>query len=209
MKFLRVKIDSWVSSFRYPKFQHGFQPTLPIPPPSTVLGLISAVKGEIISPGDLSFGYLFFSSSKGVDLEKVYELGRNKINPNVLKREFLFDCTLYLYVDRCEFRDYFRKPCYQLLLGRSTDLAEVSDVKTVNLEKRTQTQVGHTIMPLHSGAAGIVQPLPISFTQTIPREIEMMRPFVVVTGFFEYENETYYDAEMNWGIWIYERGTFG
>jgi CRISPR-associated protein Cas5t len=209
MRFLRVRVDSWISSFRYPKFQHGYQPTLPIPPPSTVLGLISAARGEIVSPKDISFGYLFFSSSRGTDLEKIYELGKNKTKTNVLKREFLFNCTLYLYLDQCEFYDYFRSPYYQLLLGRSTDLAEVSNSKIVDLEKRAHVQLGHTIMPLNSGAAGIVQPLPISFTQTIPREIEIMRPFILVGEFFEYKDQCYYDAEMEWGIWIYERGTFG
>jgi CRISPR-associated protein Cas5t len=209
MRFLRVKVDSWISSFRYPKFQHGYQPTLPIPPPSTILGLISAAKGEIVSPNDISFGYLFFSSSRGTDLEKIYELGKNKIKTNVLTREFLFNCTLYLYMDQCEFYDHFRSPYYQLLLGRSTDLAEVSDIKIVDMEKRAHAQLGHTVMPLHSGAAGIVQPLPISFTQTIPREIEMMRPFILVNKFFEYNDKCYYDAEMEWGIWIYERGAFG
>lgn len=204
-----MKIDSWISSFRYPKFQHGFQPTLPVPPPSTVLGLISAVKGEIISPDDLSFGYLFFYSAKGVDLEKVYELGKGRINPNVLKREFLYQCSLYLYIDQCELRDFFRRPHYQLLLGRSTDLAVVSATKIVDLEKEAPVQLGHTVMPLYSGAAGIVQPLPVSFSKTIPREIEIMRPFIVVTEFFECEDRAYYDAEMGWGVWIYERGTFG
>lgn len=209
MKFLRVKIKSWVSSFRYPKFQHGYQPTLPIPPPSTVLGLISAAKGDIVHPEELSFGYLFFSMLRGVDLEKVYEFGTKQINTNVLKREILFQCTLYLYLDRCDFLEYFRKPHYQLLLGRSTDLAWVSEAKFTELIKKSKVRLGHAVTPLSSGVAGMVQPLPICFTETIPREIEKMRPFILSTEFCSCPDEIYYDTEMDWGIWIYERGAFG
>lgn len=209
MKFLRARIHSWISSFRYPKFQQNYQPTLPIPPPSTVLGLISAARGEIVKPEDISFGYLFFAESKGMDLERVYEIGKGKIKMNVLKREILFNCTLHLYVDPCGYSDYFRQPHYQLLMGRSTDLAWVSEVKTVELVKKTHTRLGYSSLPLRSEGTGIVQPLPISFTDTIPREIEKMRPFVLPTTFFEYKEEAYYDSEMDWGIWIYERGNFG
>jgi CRISPR-associated protein Cas5t len=208
VKLLRVKINSWISSFRYPKFQHGYQPTLPVPPPSTIIGLMSAAKGTIVKPEDISFGYIFFSEARGVDLERVYEIGKGGINVNVLKREILLGCTLYLYTDRCEFQEYFKKPYYQLLLGRSTDLAWASEMKIAELEKRTHKKLGRTSLPLRSGAAGIVQPLPISFTDSIPREIEKMRPFVLSTELFEYKDEIYYDAEMNWGIWIYERGDF-
>ena len=209
MRFLRVQINSWISSFRYPRFQQNYQPTLPIPPPSTVLGLISAAKGEIVKPEDISFGYLFFSELEGVDLERVYEIGTNKIKMNVLKREVLFNCTLYLYIDLFEYSSYFRQPFYQLLLGRSTDLAWVSEVKPVELTKKTHTRLGHSSFPLHSEGTGIVQPLPISFTDTIPREIEKMRPFILSTTFFDYGEEAYYDEEKDWGIWIYERGDFG
>ncbi len=208
VKFLRVKINSWISSFRYPKFQHGYQPTLPVPPPSTIIGLISAAKGEIVKPEDISFGYLFFSESKGVDLERVYEIGEGEIKTNVLRREILLGCTLYLYIDRCELLEHFKSPHYQLLLGRSTDLAWISEMKITELEKKTHTNLGCTPLPLRSEAAGIVQPLPISFTDSIPREIEKMRPFILSMEFFEYKGETYYDAEMDWGIWIYERGDF-
>ncbi|WP_298938611.1 CRISPR-associated protein Cas5, partial [uncultured Dysgonomonas sp.] len=39
MKTHRIKINSWTSSFRYPNLISGFQPTLEVPPVSTVMGL--------------------------------------------------------------------------------------------------------------------------------------------------------------------------
>jgi CRISPR-associated protein Cas5t len=205
MEFLRVAIRSWMSSFRYPKFQVGYQPSLPVPPPSTILGLLSAAKGEIVKPEEVSFGYLFFHELKGVDIEKVYELGRNRIKTNILRREILFNCNLYLYVDDFDFAEYFKRPHYQLLLGRSTDLAQVHEIKKVELKEEKGVSLGYTPLPLELEIAGIVQLLPISISASIPRKIEKMRPFVLVTDFYPSSRETYYDAEKKWGIWIHER----
>ena len=37
-----------MSSFRYPNILSGFQPTLPVPPISTVLGIINACAGTYL-----------------------------------------------------------------------------------------------------------------------------------------------------------------
>jgi CRISPR-associated protein Cas5t len=59
MEVLRIKITGVVSSFRNPFFVSGAQPTLEVPPPSTILGIISAVAGRIVRPDEISFGYVF------------------------------------------------------------------------------------------------------------------------------------------------------
>ena len=95
--FYRIKITGWTASFRYPIFIYGYQPTLPIPPYSTVYGLISAACGKIITPKDIEVRYVFKSGAKGVDLETIYEWERGKISkPNVVKREFLLNPQMYL-----------------------------------------------------------------------------------------------------------------
>ena len=74
MKVLRIKVEGWTASFRYPGFISGFQPTLPVPPVSTIYGLISAARGEFTVPEDVSTGYVFDFESKEVDIETIYEL---------------------------------------------------------------------------------------------------------------------------------------
>ena len=114
---IRIKIKNWTASFRYPTFQSGYQPTLPVPPLSTIQGLLSAAKGEIVSFGEIPFvGYVFKSEGKGIDLERIYALG--KTETDVIKREILFNNTLYLYLPD-EWEKYFRKPKFQLLLRQS------------------------------------------------------------------------------------------
>lgn len=148
MKCLRIIIEGWTASFRYPTFISGFQPTLPVPPLSTIYGLLSAVKGEFVTPKDVNVGFVFDSEAKNVDLEFIYEIKGLKGNKsNVVKREFLFNPKLYLYLDNLEFKKFFERPHYPLLLGRSSDLAYVSEIKEIDMGKKSDINLGKTILP--------------------------------------------------------------
>ena len=98
---IRICIKSWTANFRFPSFQSGYQPTLPVPPLSMIFGLLSSAKGDITGIDDVDYvGYVFKSEGKGIDLEKTYsiiEKGKN-VNIDVIKREILFENTLYLYL---------------------------------------------------------------------------------------------------------------
>ena len=48
MNIFKIEITTWTSSFRYPNIISGFQPTLEVPPLSTVLGLINAAAGRYL-----------------------------------------------------------------------------------------------------------------------------------------------------------------
>jgi CRISPR-associated protein Cas5t len=206
MRVLRIKIEGWTTSFRYPGFISGFQPTLPVPPISTVYGLISAARGELTFPEDVSIGYVFDYESKAVDLETVYELSTGlSAKSNVLKREFLYNPELYLYLDRPEFADYFHRPRYPILLGRSGDLVKVSEIKELDLKEETGKRLGKTILPFGiKGAYGLVQALPSHFTDTIPRKAVGVKPYLLMDEFFIYPEKCLYDPEMNWGIWLHK-----
>ncbi len=205
MKTIRVLIEGWVTSFRYPAFISGFQPTLPVPPLSTIYGLISAAKGELVTPDDLSVGYVFNHQGKAVDLETIYELSGLKGKSNVIKREFLVNPKIYLYLTDLEYLDYFKRPHYPLLLGRSTDLVTIREIKEIDLEKRSNIKLGKTILPFGTnGAFGTIQALPTHFSDTIPRSAMGTKPFILMNQFFDYSEECYFDEEMDWGVWIHE-----
>ncbi|MGC9355619.1 MAG: CRISPR-associated protein Cas5, partial [Mariniphaga sp.] len=74
MKAFRVKINSWTSSFRYPNLISGFQPTLEVPPVSTVMGLIYAASGKYLANQQIELGYYFDFKIKTVDLETIYQI---------------------------------------------------------------------------------------------------------------------------------------
>ena len=82
----------------------------------------------------------------------------------------------------------------------------INEVKEINLEKEKNVKLGKTILPFGTkGAYGIIQALPTHFTDTIPRKSLGTKPFILMDKFFEYENECYYDSELEWGVWIYEQ----
>lgn len=178
MKAYRIEISTWTSSFRYPNVISGFQPTLTVPPISTVLGLINACAGKYIKHNQLNIGYYFDFKAKCVDLETIYQFEldkksvKNQVKSNIINREFLFECRLILYVTDKDIADYFIKPQYQILLGRSNDIASINSIKEIELNQiDSANKIKGQIIPFKgNGLPGVIQALPKYFTDTIPRK---------------------------------------
>ncbi|GAI16330.1 unnamed protein product, partial [marine sediment metagenome] len=137
--------------------------------------MISAACGKWITPENLKIRYVFRSEAKGIDLETIYELSGKKplqAKSNVVKREFLLNPQLYLYLKEKAIANYFWKPCYPLLLGRSTELACVEEIKKVNLVQSKKFRLGGVILPFPPmwPLNGIIQALPTHFSDTYPRK---------------------------------------
>ncbi|MDR0682620.1 MAG: type I-B CRISPR-associated protein Cas5b [Dysgonamonadaceae bacterium] len=178
MKVFKIDITAWTSSFKYPNLISGFQPTLEVPPISTVLGLINAASGRYLKHKKIKFGYYFEFAAKQIDLETIYQIETHKegypmssTKANVIQREFLFDTHLILYIPEKEIADYFRVPVYPLLLGRSNDLATVNKIKEIELtEVKTANKIKGQIVPFEENyLPGLIQALPKYFSDTIPR----------------------------------------
>lgn len=207
MKVLRIRITGWVSSFRNPLFISGFQPTLPLPPLSAIYGMLTAAKGEWVTPHDTSIGFVFRSNGKAVDLETVYEFaGKLEAKSNINRREFLVDPELYLYTPEMWLREAFERPHYPLLLGRSSDLATVKSIAEIELENRAETTYQNTILPFpDSQLYGQVQALPTHFTVEIPRRPCGTRAYCLITERIKYTGNVLHDPEKNWGVYLHER----
>ena len=222
MKVVRIHISGWTASFRYPTFVSGFQPSLPVPPLSTIYGLLSAAKGQSVTPEDTAVGYVFQSKGKAVDLETIYELQDSALQAksNVIRREILFEPELFLYLPELSFADYFKTPFYPLLLGRSTELAMVSKILILDLEEKQNVRVGGSIFPFSSDLkiSGKLQALPTHFTEDIPRQARGTQPFCLIETDFSgkslnlrpqiYQQPIHCDTEKDWGIYFYG-GSFG
>ena len=177
MECFKIEITSWTASFRYPNLISGFQPTLDVPPISTILGIINAASGVYQKYNNLTLGYYFEYELKGVDLETIYQMeGKsgttsNNAKSNVIRREFLMNASLNLYVEDERIATFFENPVYPLLLGRMNDLASVKSIKKIKLDKienalKIKGQV-IPFVPYH--LAGQIQALPEYFTDTFPR----------------------------------------
>ena len=190
MRFYRVKISSWTSSFRYPNVISGYQPTLEVPPISTVLGLINACAGSYIEHEDIKIGYYFEYEKRATDLETIYQIEtddknvpKNKAKSNVLRREFLYGCNLYLYLTDPAIVDHLRYPYYSVLLGRSNDLATIESIEEVELpEIENACKIRGQVIPFNNNyLPGTLQALPLYFTDTIPRRNIGTEPFSVIS----------------------------
>ena len=173
MQALRIELEGEVTSFRYPHFMWGVQPTFEMPPPATIYGHICSAVGEWIDPASVRFAYHFTHSGKFNDLEHIHaggavgpvsaikrkELvqqgyrditvyGESMVTP--FTRELLFRPRLTLYLDRLDLADAFRRPHYTVVLGRSQDLCSYppNGVQVVTLEQRDVVYYEHTLLPV-------------------------------------------------------------
>ncbi|AEX84727.1 CRISPR-associated protein Cas5, subtype I-B/TNEAP [Marinitoga piezophila KA3] len=215
MKVYRIYISSWTASFRYPNLISGFQPTLLVPPFSTINGLISSAKGDYFIPQKEKIGYVFRAKSKNIDLETIYQMEKSlkNIKSNVIKREFLVEAELFLYTDSKVIAGYFLKPKYQLLLGRSSDLATVKNIDEIEIEEKNNLKnLKGTIIPLKYGIMpGVIHALPKYFSNTIPRKNIGTQPYCILDwnykqeeitihalGFSDYDKKLKIDWDVYW-----------
>ncbi|MDD3772678.1 MAG: type I-B CRISPR-associated protein Cas5b [Weeksellaceae bacterium] len=193
MKVYRIKLSSWTASFRYPNLISGFQPTLEVPPVSTVLGLVNAAAGHYIEFSKLIIGYYFEYGAKATDLETIYQIElkttkqgaypSNLTKSNIINREFLYDCRLFIYIEDEQIKEYFLKPYYSLVLGRSGDLVTVDAIDTINLIENTSPgNIKGQVIPFTGNyLPGEIQALPKYFTNTIPRKNLGTEPYSVIS----------------------------
>lgn len=160
MRVLKITLEGITTSFRYPLFMLGVQPTFEMPPPATIYGHVCSALGEWVEPNDLQFAYRFTFERKLYDMEHVHVLApaggklpgtsHPKVlegNVNPFQREILFRPHLTLYLNRPEWEAAFRSPRYPVVLGRSQDLCTYTDVRVITLEARDVAYFEHTLIP--------------------------------------------------------------
>jgi len=188
MQVYKIDITSWTASFRYPNIISGLQPTLEVPPISTILGLINAAAGFYIYHKSLSLGYYFEYEMQGEDLETIYQISSkdgkptNNAKSNVIKRHFLFNIFLRIYTDDDAIAGYLAQPHFPLLLGRMNDLASVVKIsEKETLEKiEYASEIRGQIIPFKYHLPGQIQALPKYFTNEFPRKNIGTEPFSII-----------------------------
>jgi CRISPR-associated protein Cas5t len=165
MRVLKIELEGITTSFRYPFFVLGRQPTYAMPPPATIYGHICSVVGDIVDPRGLAFAYWFAHDGIAVDLEHAHMVGlatgtmpqtgvignlpkaiHGGIEP--LRREFFYHPRLTLYLNRPDLEDAFRSPRYPVVLGRSQDLATYTSVECIELRRAPRAYYENTLLPV-------------------------------------------------------------
>lgn len=155
-----VKGFAQTASFRIPE-SHTFQQTLPLPPITTLAGLMGAAIGlsfqEAISfreQNGILFGVIGSNIGEMKDLWKYNKVKSNEFLKDVLIREFLTDFSLRIAIASeertalSEIRESFCNPKYALTLGNSDDLFKITHVSPiVKAEKIECSTFENTVLP--------------------------------------------------------------
>lgn len=173
LSVLRVQITGTVTSFRYPHFVQGFQPTFEMPPPSTIYGHICSAVGDYLSYDrlkSLRFGYHFTHEGKFIDYQEHLHFA-DPVQPFPFNRELLYNPVLTLYLTDTSLYDAFRSPHYPVILGRSQDLMTYRRVEVIELIAAETAYFEHTLLPLEM-APRLREP---TIAITMPRYIDPRR----------------------------------
>ena len=183
MRVLKVVLEGITTSFRYPHFMIGVQPSYPMPPPATIYGHICSALGYWVDPTELVFAYHFTAQEGVEDLEHIHVLSAStgklsgsqhpKVlegNVNPYRRAVLFQPRLVLYLNRPEWESAFRQPRYTLVLGRSQDLATYTSISVIDLVPGEQVYFEHTILPYRMATR-----TPVGIVTLMPRWIDYER----------------------------------
>lgn len=151
---LHVQMEAFTAFFKHPLTITGTQISLPCPPYSTLLGMISAIAGKVISPFETRIGFEFHCSSRDIEIEKTDRLALNRgvLSPHregqgILKRYVYFRPELDLYVTDLELEQAFHSPVSTPSLGRSQDIAWIKSVEKVELTETPSGKIGPTLIP--------------------------------------------------------------
>lgn len=192
MQVLRVVLEGTTTSFRYPHFMVGRQPSYSLPPPATIYGHISSALGDWPARNEFRFAYSFTCEGVGDDLESVHiaELKPGWLNRaagitrnleatvNPLPRQILLKPKLSLYLDTphlAEWYEAFRAPRYPVLLGRSQDLASYVSVEKVELMESESGYFEGTLLPTEYRQrtyAGVLTNMPLYINPKNRRQVD-------------------------------------
>lgn len=162
MRVLAVEVKAPVASFRR-RLDHTYQRTLPLPPPTTLIGLAGAAMG-------LDTAQLWSDASplknlkvqalaqnqpgRATDMWTLLKIKGGKMERSPYLREMLYDArftVLYGGDDALlvQLRDALQKPAYPLSLGREDELVHIEVCSLVECPSVSETpfQFKGTILP--------------------------------------------------------------
>jgi CRISPR-associated Cas5-like protein len=157
---VRAEFFAPAASFRDPMFP-GVARCLPVPPPSTLRGMLAAATGR---PAELvPLGVSAYAEGGGIDDETYHPVSTDGGNPpsggrvravkggmTIRQRQFLAWLHVTVWIPEPDARRIaaaLRRPAWALRLGRSQDLACVQSLTRVVLRPAAEAIVGHALAP--------------------------------------------------------------
>lgn len=160
MYIFMVEAFAITASFRVPE-AHTFQQTLPLPPVTTLTGLVGAAIGlnfedamNFKKDKGLGLGVIGSYSDMFKDLWKYLKVKAGQVISDVILREYLIDFRMKLFVGCYDkdilsnVREHFLSPAYVLTAGNSDDLLKIKKVSNIfATEQFSIHKFQNTILP--------------------------------------------------------------
>lgn len=164
-KVLEIQLSGWTATPRLPFVLSGNALCMPVPPYSTILGILGCCLGRFISPGEVKVGFRYLYDTVALDIETRRRLqfdGKKIKNhdkgSDAYIREFHTNPYLTIWIDRLDWIDFFKSPVGTPSLGRSQDLLPI---KTVSVKEVVHISEGYI--------KGCM--IPFDTNQTIPGQL--------------------------------------
>jgi CRISPR-associated protein Cas5t len=194
-----VTLDVWAqtASFRIPE-QHTFQPTLPLPPITTLIGCMGAALGLTFDEAiaykkkhAIAFGVIGSHKGEMRDLWKYSKIKESETLGDVLIREYMTDFSATIAIGApleevvTTIETAFHAPTYALTLGTSDDLIKLRRISSVVLaEECIQADFENTVLSgdktaLYDPAIDL-RATPVSYTIRAPEVVLLPTDFTFV-----------------------------
>ena len=173
MKFIRIKCSGCLNSFRQPDF-HTYHKTLPLPPKTTVAGMIGSALGispesvneEWLQNNRFQMGIVGKNNGKANDLWQIrkyenkqiaaYKKGKESApyKTAVIVRELLYASEFTLYLHFANEEDFelvsakMQNPEWVLSLGREDELVLIQEIKQIVINETTDVSFCNTVLPI-------------------------------------------------------------
>lgn len=196
-----VTLDVWAqtASFRIPE-QHTFQPTLPLPPITTLIGWMGAALGLTFDEAiaykkkhAIAFGVIGSHKGEMRDLWKYSKIKESETLKDILIREYMTDFAATIAIGAplegvvTTIETAFHTPTYALTLGTSDDLVKLRHISGVVLaEECMQADFENTVLSgdktaLYDPAIDL-RATPVSYTIQAPQVVRLPTDFTFVGG---------------------------
>jgi len=172
VEFIRIKCTGCLNSFRQPDF-HTYHKTLPLPPKTTVAGLIGSALGisprqvndEWLKGNRFKMGIIGENNGKTNDLWQIRKYEAKQIaaynkgtestpyKTAVIIRELLYSSTYVMYLcfenknDQIEIFEKLTNPKWALSLGREDELIRITEIKNIELSEQENLHYKNTVLP--------------------------------------------------------------
>lgn len=218
MECAKITIESLSAAYFAPGYNNEGCASLPVAPPSAIQGLVAATTGN---PNETGYeaGWMMQFSSEFEDYEKIVPARRNpaiddfepfrhgyRLIRTPVKRKYLIEPRLILYIEE-KYAGNFHKPHHTLRLGRSQDVAWISSIEPVTLNRVTEADVEGVILPfplIGSNFVSFIWALPQSAHGYDNRQWNRPTPYAFLTKrqhiIVSNEVELYLDSALNLAI---------